>query len=333
MSKFMSKLLCAVAMIAALSTSSFGVTKWDYYSFTGVTHPITKYQMAFAAEVEKRTKGELKIVVRPAGELPFRIDEAGKIAGEGLVQIADAYGGFIAGTVPIAGIGGHPFLVRTTAEGLKIWPILDKYTKPEFQKLGAKVLFHYYWPPQTLFGSGKPIRSAADFAGRKIRTTDPKQAELVKRLGGQSITLATAEVPVAVQRGLMEGVMTATFNLVGAKWTEFVKWVWYADINIGGPSFQLVNLKAYNALAPDVRKVLDEVAAEWGDKMTKEIDAIEAEAKKTLKAKFGIDTYDASPAAVDEIVKKVSPYWEEWARQNGPNAAAMMKEIRAALGR
>lgn len=328
--------LAAAAVLAAatsLSASAVAATNWDYYSFTGVTHPITKYQMGFAAEVEKRTKGQLKITVRPAGELPFRIDEAGKIAGEGLVQIASAYGGFLAGTVPIAGIGGHPFLVRTTEEGIKVWPIIDKYTKPEFEKLGAKALFHFYWPPQNLFGTGQPIRSAADFAGRKIRTTDPKQAELIKRLGGSSVTLATAEVPVAAQRGLMEGVLTATFNLVGAKWTDFVKWGWYPNINVGGPNFELVNLKAYNALPPDVRKTLDEVGVEWSAKMIREIDAIETEEKKTLKAKYGIEVYDATPEAVDEIVKKVSPYWEEWAQQNGPNAVAMMKEIRAAVGR
>lgn len=328
-------LLAAAGMAAALqlSTAAFAATNWDYYSFTGVTHPITKYQMAFAAEVEKRTKGELKITVRPAGELPFRIDEAGKIAGEGLVQIASAYSGFLTGTVPIAGITGHPFLVRTTEEGTKVWPIIDKYTKPEFEKLGAKTLFHFYWPPQNLFGSGKPIRTVEDFAGRKIRTTDPKQAELIKRLGGSSITLATAEVPVAVQRGLMEGVLTATFNMVGAKWTEFAKWAWYANINAGGPNFELVNLKAYNALAPEVRAALDEVAAEWGPKMSKEISSLEIEEKKTLTQKYGIETFDAPQATVDEIVKKVSPYWDEWAQQNGPNAAAMLKEIRAAVGR
>ena len=328
-------LLAAAGLAAALhlSTSASAATNWDYYSFTGVTHPITKYQMGFAAEVEKRTKGELKITVRPAGELPFRIDEAGKIAGEGLVQMSSAYGGFLAGTVPIAGIGGHPFLVRTFPEGIKVWPIIDKHTRPEFEKLGAKTLFHFYWPPQNLFGSGPQIKTAADFSGRKIRTTDPKQAELIKRLGGSSVTLATAEVPVAMQRGLMEGVLTATFNVVGAKWTDFLDWAWYADINVGGPNFELVNLKAYNALSPEVRKTLDEVAAEWSAKMNKEIEAIEAEEKKTLKEKFGIEVYDATPETVAEIVAKVSPYWEEWAQQNGPNAVAMLKEIRAALGR
>lgn len=333
MGKRISLAAAALAVSLCSASAASAATEWDYYSFTGVTHPITKYQMAFAAEVEKRTNGQLKITVRPAGELPFRIDEAGRIVGEGLVQMSSAYGGFLAGIVPIAGIGGHPFLVRTFQEGIEVWPIIDKYTRPEFEKLGAKTLFHFYWPPQNLFGTGPQIKTAADFEGRKIRTTDPKQAELISRLGGSSVTLATAEVPVAMQRGLMEGVLTATFNVVGAKWTDFIDWAWYADINVGGPNFELVNLKAYNALPPDVRKTLDEVAAEWSAKMNKEIEALEAAEKKTLTEKYGIEIYDAPPETVDEIVAKVSPYWDEWAKQNGPNAVAMMKEIRAAVGR
>lgn len=328
-------LLPALLLAAAgsIATAQAATTTWDYYSFTGVTHAVTKYQMAFADEVFKRTNGELKIVVRPAGELPFRIDEAGKIAGEGQVQMASAYAGFLTGTVPIAGISGLPFLVRTYADLEKAYPVIDKFTKPEFEKLGFKTLFYFSWPPQNLFGMNKPIQSAADFANRKIRTTDPKQAEMVKRLGGSSVSLATAEVPVAMQRGLMEGVLTATFNLVTAKWTELVKWAWYGDINIGGPNFDVVNLKAYNALSPDVRKALDEVAAEWGPKMTKEISALEITDKKSLKEKFNIEVFDAPKDVIDELAKRMTPYWDEWAQQTGPKAVEMLKEVRQAVGR
>ncbi|MGE0222154.1 MAG: TRAP transporter substrate-binding protein [Acetobacteraceae bacterium] len=332
----MRRLLAALVLTAvtafSAATAQAAIT-WDYMAVTGVTHAVTKYQMAFAAEVLKRTNGQLRIIVRPAGELPFRADEAGRAAGEGQVQIAAAYAGFLSGTVPLAGVAGNPFLVRTNDDLEKVWPIMNRYIQPEFEKLGVKVLFRFSWPPQNMFGINKPILTAADFAGRKIRTTDPKQAEMIKRLGGSSITLATAEVPVAMQRGLMEGVLTATFNLVTARWAEMVKWGWYGNINVGGPDFELVNLKAYNALPPDVRKVLDEVAAEWGPKMTQEIAGLEIADKQSLKTKYHIETYDAPQDVVDELAKRMAPYWDEWAQQNGPNGQAMMKEIRTALGK
>ena len=36
------------------------------------------------------------------------------------------------------------------------------------------------------------------FAGRKFRTTDVKQAEMLRRLGAASVSLTLAEVPQAV---------------------------------------------------------------------------------------------------------------------------------------
>ncbi len=317
--------------VGLATTSANAATTWDYYAFTGVTHPITVFLKGFAAEVEKRTNGELKIVVRPAGELPFRATESVKATGQGLVQMGSAYAGFISGTLPEAAISGHPFLVRTYDDLAKIWPIMERHTRKDFKKLGVKVLFHFSWPEQNIFGVGAPIRTAADFAGRKLRTTDSKQAEMLSRLGASSVTLTTAEVPVAMERGLMEGVLTASFNLVGAKWYEFVKWAWMGEVHIGGPNYELVNLAAYNALDPKLRAALDDVAAEWQTKMLTEIAAMEQRDRASLKEKYGIELITPSQAEIDALVARMTPYWEEWAQKN--DAEAMMKEVRAALGK
>ena len=46
-----------------------------------------------------------------------------------------------------------------------------------------------------------------------------------------------------MQRGLMDGMFSATAGMVAAKWIELVKWAWIADVNIGGPNWELVNLQ------------------------------------------------------------------------------------------
>lgn len=317
--------------LSLTGASASAATTWDYYGITGVTHPVSIFLKGFCEEVAKRTNGKLKITFRPAGELPFRATEAASIAGQGLVQMSSAYAGFISGTVPKASIAGHPFLVRTYADLAKVWPIIHKYSEPDFKKIGVKVLFHFAWPPQNFYGVGKPIKTLSDFSGRKLRVTDPKQAELLKRLGATSVSLTTAEVPVAMERGLMEGVATAAFNIIGAKWYEFVKWGWISELHIGGPNYELVNLKAYEALDPKVRATLDQVAAEWQAKMLKEIASQEAKSREELVKKYGAHLYMASPKDIAKATALMTPYWEEWAKEN--HAEAMMKEVRAALGK
>ncbi len=206
-------------LVTALSFagSARAATNWDHYLITGITHPISVFLTGFAEEVKKRTNGELVITPRPAGELPFRATEVVKITGDGLVQMGSAYAGFISGSSPISAVTGLPFLVRTYEDLEKTWPIIEKYSAKEFKKAGVKTLFHFSWPAQNLYGAGQPIRNLEDFKGRKLRTTDAKQAEMMRRLGASTVTLTTAEVPVAMERGLMEGMTTAAFNVMGAK--------------------------------------------------------------------------------------------------------------------
>lgn len=304
---------------------------WDYYLITGITHPVSQNLKAFADEVRKRTDGELDIVVRPAGELPFRATEALRIAGQGQVQMASGYAGFLSGSVPVAAIAGNPFLVRTYDDLKKVWPIIDKYTAPEFEKAGAKTLFWWAWPEQNLYGRGEPIKALEDFKGRKFRVTDPKQAAMIEDFGASTVSLTTAEVPVAMERGLMEGVFTAAFNAVGAKWYEFLDWAWLPDIHIGGPNYEFVNIEAYNALPENLRKTLDEVAAEWGPKTLDKFEAMEAGDRKTLEEEHGLTMFVPPEDQVAAATKLMEPNWEAWAEEH--NAQDALKEIREALGR
>ncbi|CAN5905786.1 TRAP transporter substrate-binding protein [soil metagenome] len=328
-------MVLGVVGVAAVSgpATAQSPTKWDLYVMTGVTHPITLRYKEFAEEVKKATNGKLDIIVRPAGELPFRATEVVKVAGDGQVQLTEAYQGFISGAVPLASITSLPFLVRNADELEKVWPIIDKYTTPEFAKAGVKTLFHHTWPVQNMFGRGKPIRTIEDFKGRKIRSTDAKQAEMLKQLGASSVSLTTAEVPVAMERGVADGFITAGFNVVGAKWYEFVQWGWLGDIHIGGPDYTLVNIAAYEKLDPDTRAKLDAVAKDYAPKFRAANLGDEAKDLKTLKNQYKVDLFVPPKEQIDTLIEKMKPYWEQWAAAQGPNGTAMLKEIRATLGK
>ena len=210
-------------------------------------------------------------------------------------------------------------------------PIIAEHAGPKFEAMGAKMLFWWSWPEQNLYGTGDPISALEDFKGRKFRVTDPKQAAMIERFGASTVSLTTAEVPVAMERGVMEGVFTAAFNAVGAKWYEFIDWGWMANVHIGGPNYEFVNLQAYNALPDDVRKTLDEVAAEFTPKMNARFAKMESEARVTLTKEHGIKLKDAPTSAISDAVATMTPYWEEWAKEH--NTEAAMSAIRAKLGR
>ncbi len=332
---FFKLMLRSVLMLAGLSMlfTASAQTKWDMYAFPGASHPITLRLAEFAAEVRKETNGQLIITVRPSGEFPFKATEVVRATGTGQVQMGEGYSGFISGSTPLASIANLPFLVRNAEELDKVWPIIKKYAEPEFEKAGVKTLFYFSWPPQNLFGRGAQIKTIEDFAGRKFRTTDGKQSEMLKRLGGSAVSLTLAEVPLAVERGVVDGFMTAGFNVIGAKWHEFVTWGYVPGIHAGGPDYIMVNINAYKKLKPEVREALDKVAAVWGAKMTRENAADETRDLETLKTKYKVDLYVPPQAELDRLTELMKPYWASWAESQGPNAVAALKEIRATLNR
>lgn len=316
----------------AASLPATAATQWDFYTFVGLAHPIAVQLREFSDEVKKRSNGDLVISVRLAGELPFKANEVVKITGDGQVQLGEALALFTTGSAPLTGVTGLPMFIRTPEEALKAMPIIRKYVAKEFEKHNVKVLFHYLWPSVNIFGSGKPVRRPEEFSGRKLRTLSPQEAEMLKRLGAASVSLTPTEVPVAFERGTIEGVMTTAFNMVGSKWADFSKWAYLADFHCAD-DYIIMNTAAYNKLSPQTRKVLDDTAAEWAPKMTRANLAAEAGSLEILKTKHKIEVTQASKADMDSMTARMKEYWETWAQQQGPDAVAMLKEIRAAIGK
>ncbi len=322
-------LLSGLLLLAPASAQ----VKWDMYAFSGANHPITLRLKAFADEVAKVTDGQLMITVRPAGEFPFKASEVVRATGTGQIQLGEGYSGFISGAVPLASVANLPLLVRNSEDLNKVWPIIKKFAEPEFAKAGVKILFHFEWPPQNVFGRGTPVTKPEEFAGKKFRTTDAKQSEMLKLLGASAVSLTAAEVPLAVERGVVDGFLTAGFNVIGAKWYEFVKWGYLPDVNAGGPDYIMVNTAAYNKLTPKVREGLDKVAAVWGPKMTAENNADESRDLDILKNKYGVSLYRPTAEETASLMVRMQPIWDAWATQQGPKAVEMVKEIRAVLKR
>jgi TRAP-type C4-dicarboxylate transport system substrate-binding protein len=252
---------------------------------------------------------------------------------ENQVESGNVFAGFISGSIPMASITSMPLLVTSQKEYEEVMPIVSKYLTPEFSKFGVTPIFSYAMPVKNIYGRGNPIRKLSDFAGRKIRTTDSAEAEFVKIVGASSMTLDTAEVATAIDRGVADGFTTTSYNILESNWTEFTKWSWTPRLFVSGPCYILVNKKDYDALPADVRRVLTEMGQEFGSKLTDENFTKEVSAEKTLHDKYGVEFVVPSDDELKEITSRMKVYWSAWGDQNGPNAKALMEEVRAKLGK
>ena len=91
------------------------------------------------------------------------------------------------------------------------------------------MLSTYYFPVQIAWSSRK-LASLEDLKGQKIRATSPEQIEFLKRFGANGLTVGAPEVPSALERGVVDGVLTA--NAGGGKvWKDLLKYCYEIGLN------------------------------------------------------------------------------------------------------
>jgi TRAP-type C4-dicarboxylate transport system substrate-binding protein len=314
--------------LAGLAAPAAAAEKWDLYIYNAVaTVAAAKGMSAVADQIERDTGGEVSVRLHLGGSLPINTTTITQAVSDDVVQMGDD--GYFLGNVPIGGVLRLPMLIRSLDEYKKAAGIMAPYLEKAFEKKGVLVLGQYLYPYQVAFSS-KKLTSLADVKGQKIRVTSPEQGEFIKRLGGVPVTLGAPEVPSALDRSVVDGVLTANTG-GGNTWKDLLKFNYRLGINYFN-SVVIVNKERFNKLSPEIQAKVRKAVADNMPLITKAM----ADEEDNLSKKFaegGMTVTEQQPGDLDVGTKAISAYWDEWAKSKGPDAAAALKLVRAALGR
>ncbi len=318
--------LAAGLLLPALCARA--ATTWDCY----VYNPLAKLPSVDAVNrmieaVKEQTHGALLITMHLGGSLPIKADSITAAVTDNVIQFGDD--GFATGTIPITGVLRLPMLLQNGEELAKAMAIIRPYLDAAYAKRGIVVLGQYSYPFQVLWGR-KKMTSLADIKGFKMRVTSVEQGEFIRRFGGVPLTLGSPDVAAALDRGVVDGAMTASSG-GGLTWHDLLKYR-YAFPTSYVNSTYVVNREALEALPPDTQKILRDAAAEQADWATREMSRQE----DIITAQFGQEGMvltAPTPEDIAQATERLRPYWDDWARSHGPEAAAVLAKIRAAIGR
>ena len=319
---------CAVACLLANASAVRAATTWECYVYNPLgTLPSVAAVAKMIDEVKTKTNGELLINMHLGGSLPIKADGITAAVGDNVVQFGDD--GFATGTIPITGVLRLPLLLQSTGDLDKAMEIVRPYLDSAYGKRGILVLGQYSYPFQVIWGK-KKITSLADIKGLKLRVTSVEQGEFIRRFGGVPLTMGSPDVAAALDRGVVEGALTASSG-GGLTWHDLLKYR-YAFPTSYVNSTYVVNKDAFDKLSAADQKILRDTAAEQADWATKEMMRREDEITAQF-GKEGMVVTPALPADVTAATDKLRPYWDQWAKAHGPEAVAVLAKIRAAVGR
>jgi TRAP-type C4-dicarboxylate transport system substrate-binding protein len=320
--------ISALTLLLAPGRPAFAAEKWDLYVYNAVgTVAAVKGLDTAIAQIEKETGGELSIRLHLGGSLPINTTTITQAVSDDVVQMGDD--GYFLGNVPIGGVLRLPMLLRTLSDYDKAAAIMNPFLVKAFEKKGLVVLGQYLYPFQVAYSS-KKLTSLADFKGQKIRVTSPEQGEFIKRLGGIPQTIGAPQVPSALDRGVVDGVLTANTG-GGNIWKDLLKYNYRIGINYFN-SVIIANKDRFEKLSPDTQAKVRKIIAANLPLMTKAMQDEEEDLTKKF-ADGGMTITRESPEEIDVAVKLIAPYWEDWAKTQGPDAIAALKQVRAAIGR
>ena len=318
----------AAAILVALPGYAWAATTWKAYTYNPVstTSGAQGFKRIIDA-IEKETNGELKIQMHLGGSLPIKVTDITQAVGDRVVEFADD--GFFVGSVTIGGVIRLPMMIDTLDEALKAEAAVRPYVDRTYKKRGVVVLGEYNYPPQVLW-SAKPMTSLADLAGRKIRVTSPEQSEFIKRMGGIGVTIGAPEVPSALERGVVDGVITASAG-GGRIWNDLLTHNYRLGLNFF-QSYVVVNEEAWSELKPEIRAKVQQIVLREAPVTTKNMFGEEDEITEMLRTK-GMVVTPAKPEDIAAGKQKITPYWDEWAKNHGPEHIEALAKVRAAIGR
>jgi TRAP-type transport system periplasmic protein len=303
-------------------------TTWIVYTYVpAATLAPARVMNEIVERVAKETNGQLLLKYHLGGALTIKGTDITTALGDNVIQMGDD--GMQQGNVPVTGILRLPMLITNPQEFDKALAVMKPYVDRGYDKLGSTVLATYYYPLQ--FGwSTKKLAALDDYKGQKIRATSPEQIEFLKRFGANGLTVSAAEVPSALERGVVDGVLTAHSG-GGRVWHDLLKYTYDLGINFFEANLA-VNKEAYAKLPAAQREALTKAVVELAPKMTKLLFEDEESEKAKRKAE-GMIQSAATPDDYKRGAERMADYWDDWAKRHGKDAQEALKKVREVVGR
>ncbi len=320
------------------------VLKWRFHTLQNETYVGGAMYQKFAELVKEKTNGKMEVEIFYSGTLGYKGPEMQDVIGQGLVELSEWQPMVTAGAeTEWWSIGDFGFAIPNPEAGAeagkRLLPLFKQYVPDDITLVDAGNLDQ----PITMgLWTDREIKTFDDLKGLKVRVYFPLMREYVfKPLGMEALWIPSAECYVALQTGLIDGVLRTLTGGLSGKYYELVKYYYaFQPMDFaGGVTGIMGNTEMINALPGDVREGLMDAGDTW-------VKWVQADLYPNW-SDYTPDSYggEASPDEIRAILEekglkmyKIPELWEraeafalsgleEWAAETGPAAQAAANAV------
>jgi TRAP-type transport system periplasmic protein len=281
--------LFAVASLGCLLVASVGHAaapiKLKFAMYFPPSHKNAVLYQQFCDEIKKRTNGRVEIAYYPGGTLATHPKVYQSVL-TGVADIGLANLGTTRGRFPVSEVNDLP--LGFPSAWVASHAANDFYHKFPLKEWEKVHLFYLHACGPLLVITGRtPVKKLEDMRGVKLRAVG-RFADAVQALGGTAVPIDMTEFYESANKGVVEGTYCPMEVVTGFKLGEILKYA-LAPLQIAGVgTFYLVmNQEKWNSLPPDIKKIFNDVVAEWFEKQAASWNDIDIEALENFKKTGG----------------------------------------------
>jgi TRAP-type C4-dicarboxylate transport system substrate-binding protein len=268
MTKELLALLAGTVLALALfpAGAAAAPVELNYAIFFPATHGHTLLATEWAKEVEKRTNGAVKVNIF-AGATLMPADQTYDGVVKGIADIGMSVLSYSKGRFPLTEVLDLPLGYTSGLQATRLANAYYRKFQPK-ELADVRIMYLMAHGPGILH-TKKPVEKLEDLAGMKIRGTGTS-ARIVAALGATPVAMPQNEAYDALQKGVVEGLVSPIETLKGWKYAEVVK---YTTRDLGASYsvgfFVAMNRAKWDALPQEAQAAIAAVNAEWVDKVGK----------------------------------------------------------------
>ncbi|MEM9146215.1 MAG: TRAP transporter substrate-binding protein DctP [Pseudomonadota bacterium] len=274
--------LSAAAGAAGVASAAEFTLRWGHYL---PNTPFVQVEKDFAAAVEARTDGRVKIEMTFAGGLG-KGGELLTLAGRGAIDMAAVVPGYHPDQLLFWKAYQIPFIFNTPRQAMEVSAAAYKALpvfQEELDKFGVKFLFHQPLGSYYMTGPDGSCDTVAGLAGKKIRSFGADIPKIFEAVGAVPVSVGFGDIYEAVQRGTIDYSFINRGNINAIKVYEVGQYSCGPAMSITG-HLLVIGQRSWDKLPADIQQIMLEEAEKAGKAYIDDIEKAEAAAGEAMMA-------------------------------------------------
>jgi TRAP-type C4-dicarboxylate transport system substrate-binding protein len=250
--------------------------------FVGDQHAMSRWLIKWSEQLEKESGGRITVKRFPGSQMG-PVQQHYDFARTGQADVSWFLHGTTPGRFPLTELVQVPYLVGSAEIGTKVVndpELRAKYLDAEHR--GVKVLLLLTHQPGNVHTTRKPIRTADDMRGLRIRFASPTIRDFVAALGGTPVGVVPTEQVEQLQKGTIDGVFIdyggagIAFKMGGILKYSTEMYSYVSSFGIG------MNEDFWSKLPPDLKELVTKSMTGVEKDVGEAWDALDVPGKKAI---------------------------------------------------